>query len=398
MLNVEMLSTGDEVLHGQIVDTNAAWLADFFFNQGLPLSRRNTVGDNLDDLVAILRERSQHADVLIVNGGLGPTSDDLSALAAATAKGEGLVLHEAWLAGMERFFRERGRVMAPSNRKQAELPASAEFINNPVGTACGFAVQLNRCLMFFTPGVPSEFKVMVEHEILPRLRERFSLTEPPLCLRLTTFGRSESDLAQSLDSLSLPEGVTLGYRSSMPIIELKLTGPYAQREAMCSLWLEVKRVAGQSLIFEGTEGLPLQIARELQKRQLSLTLSEQFTGGLLALQLSRVGAPLLASEVVPSQEETLAQTAHWTSERRGKHYAGLALAISGLENDHLNFALATPDGTFALRVHFSVTRHSLAVRQEVCAMMALNMLRRWFNEQDIASEHGWIDVVESLTL
>ena len=398
MLNVEMLSTGDEVLHGQIVDTNAAWLADFFFNQGLPLSRRNTVGDNLDDLVAILRERSQHADVLIVNGGLGPTSDDLSALAAATAKGEGLVLHEAWLAGMERFFRERGRVMAPSNRKQAELPASAEFINNPVGTACGFAVQLNRCLMFFTPGVPSEFKVMVEHEILPRLRERFSLTEPPLCLRLTTFGRSESDLAQSLDSLSLPEGVTLGYRSSMPIIELKLTGPYAQREAMRSLWLEVKRVAGQSLIFEGTEGLPLQIARELQKRQLSLTLSEQFTGGLLALQLSRVGAPLLASEVVPSQEETLAQTAHWTSERRGKHYAGLALAISGLENDHLNFALATPDGTFALRVHFSVTRHSLAVRQEVCAMMALNMLRRWFNNQDIASEHGWIDVVESLTL
>ena len=255
MINVEMLSTGDEVLHGQIIDTNAAWLADLFFEQGLPLTRRNTVGDNLESLVAILRERSEHCDVLIVNGGLGPTSDDLSALAAATAKGEGLVLHEAWLKEMERYFHERGRVMAPSNRKQAELPASAEFINNPVGTACGFAVQLNRCLMFFTPGVPSEFKVMVEHEILPRLRERFSLTEPPLCLRLTTFGRSESDLAQSLDSLSLPEGVTLGYRSSMPIIELRLTGPYAQREVMRSLWLEVKRVAGQSLIFEGL--LPL---------------------------------------------------------------------------------------------------------------------------------------------
>ena len=85
MLNVEMLSTGDEVLHGQIIDTNAAWLADFFFNQGLPLTRRNTVGDDLDALVAILRERSEQADVLIVNGGLGPTSDDLSALAAATA-------------------------------------------------------------------------------------------------------------------------------------------------------------------------------------------------------------------------------------------------------------------------------------------------------------------------
>ncbi|EFP0194945.1 CinA family nicotinamide mononucleotide deamidase-related protein [Escherichia coli] len=286
MLKVEMLSTGDEVLHGQIVDTNAAWLADFFFHQGLPLSRRNTVGDNLDDLVTILRERSQHADVLIVNGGLGPTSDDLSALAAATAKGEGMVLHEAWLKEMERYFHERGRVMAPSNRKQAELPASAEFINNPVGTACGFAVQLNRCLMFFTPGVPSEFKVMVEHEILPRLRERFS----------------------------------------------------------------------------------------------------------------RAGAPLLACEVVPSQEETLAQTAHWITERRANHFAGLALAVSGFENEHLNFALATPDGTFALRVRFSTTRYSLAIRQEVCAMMALNMLRRWLNGQDIASEHGWIEVIESMTL
>lgn len=87
MINVEMLSTGDEVLHGQIVDTNAAWLADFFFNQGLPLTRRNTVGDDLDSLVTVLRERSEQADVLIVNGGLGPTSDDLSALAAGDRQG-----------------------------------------------------------------------------------------------------------------------------------------------------------------------------------------------------------------------------------------------------------------------------------------------------------------------
>ena len=398
MINVEMLSTGDEVLHGQIIDTNAAWLADLFFEQGLPLTRRNTVGDNLESLVNILRERSEHADVLIVNGGLGPTGDDLSALAAATAKGEGLVLHEAWLAQMERFFSERGRVMAPSNRKQAEIPASAELVDNPVGTACGFAVKLNRCLMFFTPGVPSEFKVMVEQQILPRLRARFTLPEPPLCLRLTTFGRSESDLAQSLDSLPLPPGVSMGYRSSMPIIELKLTGPATQKEAMLALWPEVQRVAGESLIFEGTEGLPAQIARTLKSRQLSVTLSEQFTGGLLALQLSRADAPLLASEVVPFQQETLAQTARWASERRVKHFAGLALAVGGVEGEHLNFALATPEGTHALQVKMSITRHSQAVRQEVCAMMALNMLRRWLNGKPVASEHGWIKVGDSLVV
>lgn len=398
MINVEMLSTGDEVLHGQITDTNAAWLADFFFEQGLPLTRRNTVGDDLNALVSVLRERSEHADVLIVNGGLGPTSDDLSALAAATAKGEELVLHAEWLTFMEQFFKERGRVMAPSNRKQAEIPASAELVHNPVGTACGFALQLNRCLMFFTPGVPSEFKVMVEQEILPRLRQRFTLPEPPLCLRLTTFGRSESDLATSLEHLALPPGVSMGYRSSMPIIELKLTGPASEKAAMLALWPEVQRVAGESLIFEGTEGLPAQISQALQARQLSLTLSEQFTGGLLALQLSRANAPLLASEVVPSQEETLAQTAHWAAERRVNHFAGLALAVTGLENGHLNFVLATPEGTHALRVRMSNTRHGLQVRQEVCAMMALNMLRRWLNGKDLASEHGWIEVVESLYL
>ncbi|RYA46418.1 nicotinamide mononucleotide deamidase-related protein YfaY, partial [Enterobacter cloacae complex sp. GF14B] len=308
----------------------------------------------------------------------------------------GLVLHEAWLAQMERFFSGRGRVMAPSNRKQAEIPASAELIDNPVGTACGFAVQLNRCLMFFTPGVPSEFKVMVEQQILPRLRARFTLPEPPLCLRLTTFGRSESDLAQSLDHLQLPPGVSMGYRSSMPIIELKLTGPASEKAAMLALWPEVRRVAGESLIFEGTEGLPAQIAAHLQSRQLSVTLSEQFTGGLLALQLTRAGAPLLASEVVPFQQETLAQTARWASERRVKHFAGLALFVGGLDEEHLNFALATPEGTHALRVRMSITRHSLAVRQEVCAMMALNMLRRWLNGKEVASEHGWINVVESL--
>lgn len=396
MINVEMLSTGDEVLYGQIVDTNAAWLADFLFEQGLPLSRRNTVGDKLDDLVAILRERSTQADVLIVNGGLGPTSDDLSALAAATAKGESLVLHEPWLAQMEKFFKERGRVMAPANRKQAEIPASAEFIDNPVGTACGFAIKLNRCLIFFTPGVPSEFKVMVQQEILPRLRARFDIPEPPLCLRLTTFGRSESDLAQSLDHLTLPAGVSMGYRSSIPIIELKLTGPASERQAMEALWPEVKKVAGESLIFEGTEGLPAQLARALLDKQLSLTLSEQFTGGLLALELQRAGAPLLASEVIPSQEETLAQTARWAQERRENHFAGVALSVTGLENEHLNFALSTAEGTWALRVKFNTTRHSLVVRQQVCAMMAMNMLRRWLNGMDVASEHGWIEVVETL--
>ena len=395
MLKVEMLSTGDEVLYGQIVDTNAAWLADYLFNQGLPLSRRNTVGDNLNDLITVLRERSFEADVLIVNGGLGPTSDDLSALAAATAAGVELVEHAEWLKTMEAFFAKRGRVMAPSNRKQALIPANSEMIDNPVGTACGFAMQLNRCLIFFTPGVPSEFKEMVAREIMPRLQSRFTLPEPPVCLRLTTFGRGESDLAQSLDPLILPDDVVMGYRSSMPIIELKLTGPATQRAAMEAVWPEVRRVAGDSLIFEGTEGLPAQIARRLHEQSLTLTVSEQFTGGLLALQLGRESAPLMTSEVLPAQVQTLTETLDYGLSWRKKQATDIALVIAGTLDDQVNFVLATANDSYGLGVQFGTSHHSLSIRQEVCALMALNMLRRWMNGEKIATDHGWIQVVES---
>lgn len=293
MIRVEMLSIGDEVLHGQIIDTNAAWLADYLFNQGLPISSRETVGDSLSALIEVLTERSQVADVLIVNGGLGPTSDDLSALAAARAAGTELIEHPEWIARMEAFFQERGRVMSSTNRKQAHIPANAEMLDNPVGTACGFALKLNKCLMFFTPGVPSEFKVMVEQQIMPRLRQHFDVAEPPLCLRMTTFGRSESDLALELEPLPLPEGAVIGYSSSAPIIELKLTGPASAKSEMEQVWQQVREIVGDSAIFEGTQGLPAWLAEQLTQRGLLLAVSEQFTGGLMHWQLQSAAVPLV---------------------------------------------------------------------------------------------------------
>ncbi|KFX00364.1 nicotinamide mononucleotide deamidase-related protein YfaY [Pectobacterium carotovorum] len=397
MLRVEMLCTGDEVLHGQIIDTNAAWLADYLFQQGLPMTSRMTVGDDLDALVTAITQRSQIADILIVNGGLGPTSDDLSALAAATAAGEGLVEHAEWLARMEAFFAERGRVMAPSNRKQAQIPASAEMVDNPVGTACGFALQLNKCLMFFTPGVPSEFKVMVDQQIMPRLRERFAVADAPLCLRLTTFGRSESDLASQLDGMALPPGVVLGYRSSMPIIELKLTGPAAQQENMEQLWETVRTVAGENTIFEGTEGLPAQLARRLAERDMTLAVSEHFTAGLLNWQLQSANVPLVGGELLANVEDVslsgLADYAHHLAERQG---ASLALVVGNRNDAELSLALHTPEGSFAQTIQFNVQRYSLKTHQEVVAMLAMNMLRRWLNGWSVYGGHGWITVLKTL--
>ncbi len=396
MIRVEMLSTGDEVLHGQIVDTNAAWLADVLFQHGLPMTSRTTVGDSLDSLIATLQARSHEADVLIVNGGLGPTSDDLSALAAAQACGVELEMQQGWLEQMEAWFASRGRVMAASNRKQAEIPANAELIDNPVGTACGFALQLNRCWMFFTPGVPSEFKVMVEQQIIPRLKAKFTPPEPPVCLRLTTFGRGESDIAAELESLPLTEGVVMGYRSSMPIIEIKLTGPASQRVAMEQAWQQVRLLLAECTIFEGTEGLPSLLARELTQRGSALAISEQYTAGLLYWQLAAASVPLRGADILPSRPETLEQQVARTSQLAAQQQAALALSVGSLDQEEIAIALHTPEGSVGQRVKFSTGRHNLETRQKVVAMMAMNMLRRWLHGSEVSTGHGWIDVVETI--
>ncbi len=396
MIRVEMLATGDEVLHGQIVDSNAAWLATVLFEHGLPMTSRQTVGDSMQELVTVLTERSKVADVLIVNGGLGPTSDDLSALAAATAAGVALELQPEWLEKMEAFFASRGKIMAASNRKQAEIPAGAEMIDNPVGTACGFAMQLNRCWMFFTPGVPSEYKVMVMDQILPRLKARFQLPEPPVCLRMTTFGRGESDLASDIEPLPLPEGVVMGYRASMPIIELKLNGPVEKLPEMERFWQQVREIAGDSVIFEGFETLPEQLARRLRERNLTLAVSEQFSAGLLQWQLISAEAALAAGNVLPNQAESLQEMAARARQLAQTSGSDLALLVGGIEDDRLGFALHTPQGIFAQKVKFNVNRHALKARQDMVAMLAMNMLRRWLNGQTVTTGHGWIDVVETL--
>lgn len=396
MIRVEMLSTGDEVLHGQIVDTNAAWLADRFFSEGLPLSARSTTGDNLDLLVSALKERSHVADVLIVNGGLGPTSDDLSALAAATAAGVGLELRPEWLEKIETFFARQGRTMTAINRKQAELPMGAELVDNPVGTACGFALQLNGCWLFFTPGVPSEFNIMVEQQILPRLKQRFSLSAPPRCLRLTTFGCGESDLAVQLEDLSLPDEVVMGYRSAMPVVEIKLTGPASQQATMDKIWQQVRSRLAPYIIFEGTTGLPAVLATWLQKKALTLAVSEQFTAGLLQWQLASAAVPLAAGRVLPGQQVSLAQQAQATGALLQARQVSLALSIGYYQPDVLGISLATPDGIFSRRICFNITRHSLQTQQEVVATMAMTMLLRWLQGECINIRHGWITVLETL--
>jgi nicotinamide-nucleotide amidase len=287
---LEMISTGEEVLSGQIVDTNAAWFADCMMNLGIELQRRSTVGDRLDDLCNIFRERSQCADFILVNGGLGPTSDDLSAEAAAMAAGVPLIEHPGWRAHLEAWFRKRGRPMAANNLKQCWLPQGAVLVDNPAGSAPGFRLQLNRAWLFFTPGVPVEFKTMVNDQFVPFLQQaaasQFSSTLATRMCKLLTFGHGESTLAARIDQLPLPAGITLGYRPSAPHVEIKVfargAAALAQQEAYLA---QLQTLLGDAVVSTRFATLAEEVHHLLLAQTGMLALAESCSGGMLSSAL-----------------------------------------------------------------------------------------------------------------
>jgi nicotinamide-nucleotide amidase len=281
---IEMISTGDEVLQGDIADTNAAWVGRELNELGLKITRRQTVSDDMSEIIRALTEASTRADWVLVNGGLGPTSDDLSAAAAAQFSGAPLTLDQSWLDQLTAWFEVQGRSMPQSNTKQAMLPLGAECIDNPVGTACGFVMRVGTCQFLFTPGVPSEFKLMVTQQWLPRLKGEGAAA--PSVKRFYTFGVTESGLNDRLSQLDLPQGVRLGYRSERPRIEVKVFAEHSTpQDARVLLNQQIRTILGDNLFSEDDGNWQGVIQQRMIARGLKLALAESCTGGLLASQL-----------------------------------------------------------------------------------------------------------------
>ncbi len=283
---LEMICTGEEVLSGQIVDTNAAWFADTMLNLGIELQQRITVGDRMPDLMRVFLERSQHADVILVNGGLGPTSDDLSAEAMAHAAGVPLVENQQWRAHLLDWFTRRGRVMPASNFKQCFLPATAILVDNPVGSAPGFRIKLNRAWLFFTPGVPVEFKHMVTEQFVPFVQDAFKNGQATRLHKFLTFGHGESALADQISQLSAPAGITVGYRPSAPHVEIKVFARGATAIASMENFLDLLRITlGTALVSERYASVAEEVHQLLLTSGHTLAMAESCTGGMLASQL-----------------------------------------------------------------------------------------------------------------
>ena len=307
-MRIEIISTGDEIVTGLVVDTNAAWLSALLLEQGWQVRRRLTVGDNLADLKAALQESASRAEVVLVCGGLGPTADDLTAQAAAEAFGQPLTLFPDWLATMAERYASRGRTMAQSNTKQAWLPRDCEILDNPVGTACGFLVSHpashGQSRLFFTPGVPFEFKQMVCEQILPRLKALAGEETDTELRRFYTFGISESALSDKLDAAPWPASIELGYRSSMPLIELKLIGHGASAADMDAAEARLLGVITPWLVGQGNEEPAQQILSLLGARPLYLQEGES-RGALLAMCHPHPGLEASFSHCLPCELDQL---------------------------------------------------------------------------------------------
>ncbi|NQZ30330.1 MAG: CinA family nicotinamide mononucleotide deamidase-related protein [Oceanospirillaceae bacterium] len=284
-MKLEMICTGEEVLAGQIVDTNAAWLGNQLMDAGFEMQRRTTVGDRLTDLVEVFTERSQQADIILVNGGLGPTADDLSAQAMAAAMDVELVENALWLTTLESWFGERNIKLTQSNLKQTRLPAGAVMVDNPVGTACGFRVKYNRAWLFFTPGVPHEFKQMVSEQFIPFVRSQVKTQQAVKVTKLLTIGIGESDMAERLEHCDWPSGLTLGYRSYTPYLELKLIARDVDAQQCNVAIAQAKALLGDGFVAQDKNTLAAEVHRLLVNGSASLAVAESLTGGEICSQL-----------------------------------------------------------------------------------------------------------------
>jgi nicotinamide-nucleotide amidase len=279
-----VLCTGTELTRGELVNTNAAWLAAALTDMGFDVVEEVVVGDDPARIVEALERLGRAVRVIVCTGGLGPTSDDLTTQAVASALGVKVVRDDASLEAIRRRVERAGRVLTPSNAKQADFPQGADILPNPVGTAPGFGVTIGGASAFFMPGVPDEMKKMFDEQVVPRIRTLATRTSHQV--RLRTYGLPESAVGERLAGVeaSFP-GVVIGYRAHFPEIEVKVLARAASHEPARELCeratAEVRARLGAIVYGEADDTFAGVVGRSLRNKGATLAISESCTGGLV---------------------------------------------------------------------------------------------------------------------
>lgn len=282
-MNAAILSIGTELTRGELVNTNAPWIAARLTELGAAVTAIDTVADDPEAIREALRRLGAGCDLLVCTGGLGPTTDDLTTRCVADVLGVPLERDPASLAAIRRRMERFGRVMAESNAKQADFPRGARILPNAEGTAPGFAVSLGRAEAFFLPGVPREMKALFEAFIAPGVRP---LGEHRSQIRIHTFGLPESTVNDRLAGVEAEHRVTLGYRAHFPEIEVKALAVDPTPEGAAARARRaadaIRRRLGDPAYGEGDVTLAETVGRLLVERRLTLAAAESCTGGLLS--------------------------------------------------------------------------------------------------------------------
>lgn len=292
-MRIESVCTGDELLTGLTTDTNSPFFqARLLETLGLTVERTTTIGDTREEIIAALKEAAARSDAVLVSGGLGPTTDDVTAECAAAAAGVPLEESLAAKQHLEERFRSRGYTLTPNNLKQTLVPKGSEVVVNAEGSAPMFIVQLGRATLFFVPGVPREYRFLVETQLLPRLRARLGSDARVFRLKvLKTVGLPESQLGAKMEPLyAAHPSVTFGYRTHAPENHLKLLAVGAngaEADAALAKAEQASRAVLDEYIFgEGDQTLPGAVGRVLLERHQTLALAESCTGGRIAAALT----------------------------------------------------------------------------------------------------------------
>jgi len=406
-MSAAILCIGTELTRGELQNTNATWLAEALTTIGFDVQDIDCVDDDRGRIEAALTRLSQTHEVVICTGGLGPTTDDITTECAARIAGVELVRDEASLELIRERLARFGRQMALSNAKQADFPRGSRILPNANGTAPGFELKLNRALAYFMPGVPFEMKAMfesfIEPSILPLLSDRH------FQVLLRTFGLAESEVNDRLAGIEAEFGVLIGYRATLPEIEVKvlaraesveLAKERAERGARA-----VRERLGEEVLFgEGKARFPEAVCTLLQEKSQTLALAESCTGGLVSELLtahSGSSAVFRGGAVTYSNESKIAllgvpavllarfgavsaEVARAMAEgARSAFNADFALALTGIAGPTggsadkpvglVHFAVASASGVSDRRVVFSGNRDQVRRR---AAFAGLALVRR----------------------
>jgi nicotinamide-nucleotide amidase len=414
-MQVHIITIGDELLIGQIIDTNSAKMAQMLLEIGAKVTGRTAIGDDHEAILKALRMAPEQADIVLVTGGLGPTKDDVTKKAIADFYGTGFVFHQPTLDRLNQILERLGKPLTEALRTQCLLPQNATVLPNKMGTAPGMWFEENGKVVVSMPGVPFEMEYLMQHEVMPRLQTRFNAL-PSAHKTLLTAGEGESVLAEFLKDFeeNLPPQVKLAYLPSITRVRLRLTvtdsDPKFVEKTLHKKFREMEGLLPPKLIAgyddDTLEGV---IGRILKEKKLTLSTAESCTGGYLAHLVTSVpgsssyfmgSVVSYANEVKMKQlgvkEETLRQHGA-VSEQTVREMVAGAVRLLGTDVAVATSGIAGPDGgtpekpvgtvwiavgnrerTVARKLSLSKNR---LINIQYSGYTALNMLRLFLTEK-----------------